>query len=399
MKIAKRALSIAPSLTLELTAKAKKFKAEGRDVVSFGAGEPDFNTPEYIRNAAKSALDAGLTKYTPASGTVSLKEVIAAKLLKDNGLSYKPSDIVVSNGAKHALYNAIQALVEEGDEVIIPAPFWLTYPELVKLAGGTPVVVYTKPENGFKLTADELKAAITPATRVLVLNNPNNPTGAVYTEAEIKALAAVLQDTDIAVISDEIYEVLNYTGEKMYSIASYSPELKERTVIINGVSKTYSMTGWRIGFTASNGAVAKAIANMQSHAASNPNTIAQYATEAAYTDQAGETFLKEMHASFTRRKNLITAELDKIAQLSYVQPDGAFYVFVNVKNVLGKKYDGVQINSAHELANVMLDKVDVTVIPCESFGADGYIRLSYAISDEDIVKGVKRIGEFVNKMA
>ena len=385
MKIAKRALEITPSLTLELTAKAKKLKKEGRDVVSFGAGEPDFNTP----------LDKGLTKYTPASGTATLKKVICDKLKRDNGLDYSPANIVVSNGAKHALFNAMQAIIEEGDEVIMPAPFWLTYPELVKLAGGVPVIVQTKPENGFKLTAAELEAALTPATRALVLNNPNNPTGAVYTEEEIVSLARVVEKTDIAVISDEIYEVLNYTDKPVYSIAAYSQKLKDQTIIVNGVSKTYSMTGWRIGFTACDAAVSKAISSMQSHATSNPNTIAQYAAQSAYEHEEGEAFLREMRESFDRRRKLIMAKLDEIPLLSYVRPDGAFYIFVSVEKVLGKSYDGVKINSALDFANILLDKKDVTVIPCESFGADGYIRLSYAISDEDIVKGVERIGEFI----
>ena len=313
MKIAKRALEITPSLTLELTAKAKKLKKEGRDVVSFGAGEPDFNTPEYITNAAKEALDKGLTKYTPASGTATLKKVICDKLKRDNGLDYSPANIVVSNGAKHALFNAMQAIIEEGDEVIIPAPFWLTYPELVKLAGGVPVIVQTKPENGFKLTAAELEAALTPATRALVLNNPNNPTGAVYTEEEIVSLARVVEKTDIAVISDEIYEVLNYTDKPVYSIAAYSQKLKDQTIIVNGVSKTYSMTGWRIGFTACDAAVSKAISSMQSHATSNPNTIAQYAAQSAYEHEEGEAFLREMRESFDRRRKLIMAKLDVLA--------------------------------------------------------------------------------------
>ena len=352
MKIAKRALEITPSLTLELTAKAKKLKKEGRDVVSFGAGEPDFNTPQYIRNAAKEALDKGLTKYTPASGTATLKKVICDKLKRDNGLDYSPANIVVSNGAKHALFNAMQAIIEEGDEVIIPAPFWLTYPELVKLAGGVPVIVQTKPENGFKLTAAELEAALTPATRALVLNNPNNPTGAVYTEEEIVSLARVVEKTDIAVISDEIYEMLNYTDKPVYSIAAYSQKLKDQTIIVNGVSKTYSMTGWRIGFTACDAAVSKAISSMQSHATSNPNTIAQYAAQSAYEHEEGEAFLREMRESFDRRRKLIMAKLDEIPLLSYVRPDGAFYIFVSVEKVLGKSYDGVKINSALDFANI-----------------------------------------------
>ena len=398
MKIAKRALEISPSLTLELTAKANKLKAEGRDVVSFGAGEPDFNTPEYIRDAAKEALDKGMTKYTPASGTAELKKAVCDRFALINNLIYKPENIVISNGAKHALYNALAAVVEEGDEVIIPSPFWLTYPELVKLVGGVPVFVKTAEENGFKLTATELENAVTDKTAAVIINNPNNPTGAVYTEREIKALAAVIEKTNIAVISDEIYEALNYTDKPVYSIASCSEKLKSRTIIVNGVSKTYSMTGWRIGFTASDAAVAKAISSMQSHMTSNPNSIAQYASLAAYKGAEGIAFLDEMKSSFDRRRRLIMKKLDEIPALSYVKPEGAFYIFVCVKGIFGKSYRGSVINSAHELADILLDAADVTVIPCESFGKGDYIRLSYAVSDEDIVKGVERIGRFVSAL-
>ena len=397
MKISQRAKDVSPSLTLELTAKAKKMKEEGRDVVSFGAGEPDFNTPEYVREGAKEALDKGMTKYTPASGTVALKTAICKKMQKDNNLTYSAQDVVVSNGAKHALHNAIQAVVEEGDEVIIPAPFWLTYPELVKLAGGKPVYVYTSESNGFKLTAEQLEKAITDKTKAIILNNPNNPTGAVYTKDEIYALAKVIEKTDICVISDEIYEVLNYTGEPVVSIATYSEKLKEQTIIINGVSKSYAMTGWRIGYTVAPTAVSKAIANMQSHMTSNPNSIAQHATLVAYESQEGDAFLKEMLDSFARRRTLIMKKLDEIPTLTYVRPDGAFYVLLCVKSLFGKSVEGVKVNSAMDFASVLLEKADVTVIPCESFGAGDYVRLSYAISDADIIKGVERIGEFVKK--
>lgn len=395
MKITKRAAAIAPSLTLEITAQAKKLKSEGRDVVSFGAGEPDFNTPLYIRKAAQDAMDKGFVKYTPASGVVALKEVICKKLEKDNSLIYSPADIVVSNGAKHALHNAMQAIIEEGDEVIIPAPYWLTYPELVRLAGGVPVFVYTKKENGYKMTAQELKDAITDKTKAIILNNPNNPTGSVYSKEEICALAQVLEQTDIAVISDEIYEMLNYTSTPVYSIAQYSQKMKDNTIIVNGVSKSYAMTGWRIGFTACDTKVAKAISSMQSHMTSNPNSIAQYATIAAYSDEDGKKFIGEMFDSFSRRRNLICTELDKVG-ISYVKPDGAFYVFVDLSNLLGKKYNDTVISSPLIFAKALLADFDVAVIPCESFGNDASIRLSYAISDEDIVKGVQRIGKFIS---
>lgn len=397
--LSERARRVAPSLTLEITAKAKKMRAEGKPVVSFGAGEPDFNTPAYIVNAAKHALDIGFTKYTPASGTDSLKKAIAEKLKKDNELEYAPSDIVVSNGAKHSLYNAFAAIIDAGDEVIIPAPYWLTYPELVKLCDGVPVFVPTKAENGFKLTADELKKAICKKTKALVLNNPCNPSGAVYSESEIKALAAVLENTDIYVISDEIYEKLVYEGGAPYSIAAYSPNLKEHTIVVNGVSKTYSMTGWRIGYTASNSAVAKAMSGIQSHTTSNPNSIAQYAACEAYTHGEGEKFLAEMKATFDRRRKLMIETLKKIPQIGFIYPQGAFYVMIDISKFLGKKTeDETVIDSAHAMAGKLLDDVMVAAIPCESFGADGYLRLSYAIGEEDIKAGLERFEKFVKSL-
>lgn len=394
MKIAQRALQIAPSLTLEITAKAKKMKEEGVHVVSFGAGEPDFNTPDYIVNAAKYALDKGMTKYTPASGTISLKKAICEKLKKDNGLIYEPAQIVVSNGAKHALANAFLTIIEEGDEVIVPAPYWLTYPELIKLAGGVPVYVQTKADNGFKMTADELKSAITDKTRAVLINNPNNPTGSVYDRAEIEALAAVINEyEDIYVVSDEIYEKLCY-GVQPYSIAA-AEGMHDKTVIINGVSKTYSMTGWRIGYTASALPLAKAMSSMQSHMTSNPNTIAQYATEQALTHREGEEFLRTMRMTFDARRRQMIRLLKDIPGLTFIEPQGAFYVMVGIKNLIGKKFFGSKIVSAQQFAEVLLAKKQVAVIPCESFGADNYIRLSYAISDADIVEGLTRIADFI----
>ena len=397
MKISQRALQISPSLTLALTAKSKKLKEEGVDVVSFGAGEPDFNTPSYIIESAKRALDEGKTKYTPASGTVEIKKAICDKLQKDNHLTYAPENIVVSNGAKHSLANVFMAIVEEGDEVIVPTPYWLTYPELITLAGGKPIFVETKEENGFKITADELRRAITHKTVALVLNNPNNPTGAVYSKEEIYALAKVVEESGITVVSDEIYEMLNYTGKEIVSIASYSEKVKAQTIIVNGVSKSYAMTGWRIGFIACEAKVAKAISNMQSHMTSNPNSIAQVATVTAYCSSEGEKFLETMLASFSSRRALIMEKLTENG-FEFIRPDGAFYALVKVSQLFGKKYNGKQINTAHELASTLLDEKAVTVIPCESFGASEYVRLSYAISEDDIVKGVDRMGEFAKAM-
>lgn len=396
MTIADRVANITPSMTLEITAKAKKLKAEGVPVISFGAGEPDFNTPDYIIEAAKVALDKGMTKYTPASGTADLKAAICEKLKNDNGLSYEPSQIIVSNGAKHALYNAFLAILNPGDEVIIPAPYWLTYPELVKLCGGVPVYVETKAENGFKLTADELKAAITKRTKAIIINDPNNPTGAVYTKEELYSIAEVITEYPMYIVADEIYEKLVYNG-KHYSIANYSPEIKDLTILINGMSKTYSMTGWRIGYSASNKQIASAISAAQSHCTSNPNSIAQYASLAALSSHKGEDFLAGMLTEFDARRKLIESELTKY-DIDYIRPDGAFYVLVSVEKFIGKRYDGVKVDSARTLANLLIEKANTAVIPCEGFGAPDYIRLSYAISKADIAEGLKNITEFTSKL-
>ena len=397
MQISKRAKRIAPSLTLEITAKANKLKFDGEDIVSFGAGEPDFNTPDFIVEAAEIALAEGKTKYTPAAGTVSVRRAIAGKLKRENGLSYEPEDIVVSNGAKHSLHNAFQAILDPLDEVVIPAPYWLTYPELVKLADGVPVIVNTKLENGFKLTASELEAAITPKTRAVLLCSPNNPTGAVYSKKELKSLASVLEKyKDVYIISDEIYENLVYDGAETVSFAALSDELKERTVLVNGVSKTFAMTGWRIGYTASNRQLAKAMASIQSHMTSNPNSIAQYATEIAFNDVRGEKFVNDMQTEFGRRRKLLMSCLAKSKTLSFIEPEGAFYCMVCVKNCFGRHAGDTVIDSAMKFAEVLLDKEKVAVIPCESFGAPDYIRLSYAVSPKDIERGVERIVRFAD---
>ena len=397
MKISERAKRIAPSLTLEITAKANRLKADGEDVISFGAGEPDFNTPDFIVEAADVALKEGMTRYTPAAGTMTLRRAIAGKLERENGLRYAPEEIVVSNGAKHSLHNAIQVIVDPGEEVIIPAPYWLTYPELVKLADGVPVIVETKKENDFKITAAELEKAITKKTRAIILNSPNNPTGAVYSNEEFAALARVLEKYgDIYIISDEIYENLVYDGAETVSFALYSNEIKNRTILVNGVSKTFSMTGWRIGYTASNRELARAMSSMQSHMTSNPNSIAQYATEIAFNDIRGEQFVQSMQTQFGERRKLIIDELKKSETLSVVEPEGAFYCLVCVKSRFGKSADGVVIDSAKKFAETLLEKEKVAVIPCESFGAPDYIRLSYAISPRDIERGVKRLVRFAD---
>lgn len=397
MKVSQRTSAIAPSLTLEMTAKAKKMKAEGISVIGFTAGEPDFNTPEYIINSAKRALDEGFTKYTPASGMVELKNAICEKFKKDNGLDYKLSQIIVSTGAKSSLYHAIEAMVEEGDEVIIPSPYWLTYPELVKLAGGKCVFVNTKKENGYKITAEELKGAITKKTTTIILNSPNNPTGAVYSKEELIALGKVIEDNSLGVISDEIYEKLVYNGKEFCSIASLSNYLKENTVVVNGVSKTYSMTGWRIGYLAAPEKIAKAISSMQSHTTSNACSISQYATVTALTSPESAEFIKEMVKTFDERRKYMIDYISGIKGLSCAEPDGAFYVFIDVSAFFGKSIDGQKIDGSLSFADALLKK-GVAVIPGVCFGDDNAIRLSSSVALEEIKEGLKRLKEFTEAL-
>lgn len=397
MEIAKRAKQISPSLTLEITARAKKMKADGMRVVSFAAGEPDFNTPDYILDAGRKALDLGLTKYTPAAGTVELRNAICQKLKNDNALDYDKSNIVVSNGAKHSLFNAFMAILDPGDEVIIPSPYWLSYPEIVKMAGGVPVFVETKPENSFKLTPAEFENAVTQKTKALILNNPNNPTGAVYTRSELNALGAAIEKYEIFVVSDEIYEKLTYE-RRHHSIAAYSDILKERTIVINGMSKTYSMTGWRVGYAAADEQIASAMASMQSHSTSNANTIAQYASCVALTDKYhGDAFLEDMRATFDARRALMMLRLHRLG-MQYIEPKGAFYIMVNIKEYIGKRIEGQRINSAFDFASLLLEQVQVAVIPCESFGAPEYVRMSYAASEKDIERGLDAMGSFLAQL-
>ncbi|MCI9404252.1 MAG: pyridoxal phosphate-dependent aminotransferase [Clostridia bacterium] len=397
MDIARRAKQISPSLTLEITARAKKMKADNIPVVSFAAGEPDFNTPDYIIQAGHKALELGMTKYTPASGTAELKAAICEKLKNDNALEYLPSQIVVSNGGKHSLFNAFMAVLEVGDEVIIPAPYWLSYPEIVKMAGGVPVYVQTKPENNFKITAVELENAITDKTKAFILNNPNNPTGAVYTRSELNALASVIEKHEVYVVSDEIYEKLNYE-HRHHSIAAYSDILKDRTIVVNGMSKTYSMTGWRVGYSASNEKISSAMASMQSHSTSNINAVAQYASYIALSDKYhGDAFLEDMRATFDARRALMMLRLSRLG-LKFIEPKGAFYVMVSIKQFQGMSYEGQRIRSAHDLALSLLDNAQVAVIPCESFGAPDYIRLSYAASEKDIERGLDKIAVYLEQL-
>ncbi len=390
MILSSKAAGIAPSATLKIDAMAKKLKSEGRDVVGFGAGEPDFDTPENIRNAAKKALDMGLTRYTPAAGSLELRRAIAERLADKYGLDYTPDDIVVSNGAKHSLFNVFAAILNPGDEVIIPSPYWVTYPELVKMSDGVPVFVETG--QSFKVTADEIRAAVTERTKALILNSPSNPCGAVYTREELEAIAEAAAEAGIFVISDEIYDELVYEGEHV-SIASLGGRIKDLTIVVNGMSKTYAMTGWRIGYTASAREIAKVMGAYQSHAASNPNSIAQYASIEALKGPQDE--VGKMRDVFDKRRRLLCELINGIDGLSCEMPGGAFYVMMNISKLIGKKYDGIEIKGSLDFSELLLERTLTAVVPGVAFGADGYVRLSYAVSEEHIRKGLERIKEFV----
>jgi aspartate aminotransferase len=395
MELSKKALSISPSSTLAIDAKAKKMKAEGIDIIGFGAGEPDFDTPDHIKAAAIKAINDGFTKYTPASGTLELKQAICNKFKKDNGLDYKPANIVISNGAKHSLVNAFQAILNPGDEVIIPAPFWVSYPEMVKLADGVPVILNSTEEEGFKFSIDKLEKAITPKTKAIVMNSPSNPTGMIYSVDELKAVADLAVSKNIFVVSDEIYEKLIYDGYKHVSIASFNDKIKDLTIIVNGVSKSYSMTGWRIGYTASNEKIATVMGNVQSHATSNPNSIAQKAAQAGL--EGPEDVMNMMVAEFAKRRDYMVERINSIDGLSCIKPNGAFYVMMNIYKIIGKEINGVKINGSDDFANVLLEKANVALVPGSGFGTDIHVRLSYATSLENIKEGLNRIEKFLNK--
>ncbi|KAA5807704.1 pyridoxal phosphate-dependent aminotransferase [Thermoanaerobacterium thermosaccharolyticum] len=388
MKLSEKARSISPSLTLDITANANKMRSLGIDVIGFGAGEPDFDTPDYIKKAAIEAIEKGYTKYTPTSGIIELKEAIVSKLKNDNNLSYETSQIVVSNGAKQSIYNTLCAILNPGDEVLIPSPYWLSYPEMVKLANGVPIFVETDERNNFKVTVEQLEEAISDRTKAIIINSPNNPTGAVYNETELKNIADLAVKHNIFIISDEIYEKLIYDGRHI-SIASFNDDIKNLTIIINGMSKAYSMTGWRIGYSASNKEIANLISNIQSHMTSNPNTIAQYASVKALS--TGYDIIENMVNEFKKRRDYIVERINKINGLTCIKPQGAFYVIVNISKYIGMNISGKIINGSVDFANFVLEKAKVAVIPCLPFGNDNYIRLSYATSIKNIEEGLNRI--------
>ncbi|HNQ18892.1 MAG: pyridoxal phosphate-dependent aminotransferase [Smithellaceae bacterium] len=396
MKLAARVAKIKPSETLAITAKVNALRAQGRDVIGFGAGEPDFDTPDNIKKAAIQAIEAGFTKYTPVNGTDELKDAIAAKLKRDNSLEYKRSQIVVSCGAKHSLYNLAQALFDEGDEVIIPAPYWVSYPDIVALSGGEPVIVDTQEENGFKMSPRQLSSAITKRTRAVIINSPSNPTGAVYTPQELKALAAVLVDKDILVITDDIYEKIFYADFPFANIASVEEKMKEKTIVINGVSKTYAMTGWRIGYAACSEEIAGAMSKIQSQSTSNPTSIAQKAAlEAIRGDQSA---MPQMVVEFRKRRDFIVEALNNIEGIDCFAPGGAFYVFPKVSSLYGRMFKGKKITDSAEFIGYLLDEANVAAVPGAAFGSDEHIRLSYATSLQNIEEGLKRIKNAVGRL-
>ncbi len=386
MKLAGRVSQVKPSLTLAIAAKAKAMKAEGIDVCSFSAGEPDFDSPAHVKAAAKKALDEGKTKYGPAAGEPKLREAIAHKLKTDNGLDYKAENVIVTNGGKHSLFNLMLALIEAGDEVIIPAPYWLSYPEMVTLAGGKPVIVNTDVASGYKITPEQLRSSITPQTKLFVLNSPSNPTGMVYTPNEIKALAEVVVDTDILVVSDEIYEKILYDGAEHVSIGSLGEEIFARTLISNGFAKAYSMTGWRIGYLAGPKEIIQAASTIQGHSTSNVCTFAQYGAIAAL--EGSQDCVEQMRLAFAKRRQVMLERLNAIPGLNCPQPDGAFYMFPDISKTKLKSL---------EFCNSLLEKEQVAVIPGIAFGADDNIRLSYATDMATIEKGMDRLEKFVRE--
>lgn len=397
MKLTERVKRVKPSPTIAITVKAKAMKADGIDVIGFGAGEPDFDTPDHIKNAAIAALKAGHTKYTPVGGINELKDAIIAKLKRDSNLDYTRDNILVSCGGKHALYNIAQVLFEAGDEVIIPAPYWVSYPDQVLLNDARPIIIDTTEESGFKITPEQLRTAINDKTVAVVLNSPSNPTGSAYTRDELEALAQVIVEKQIIVISDEIYEHIVYDGFKSTSIASLNDEIKNLTLTVNGASKVYSMTGWRMGFVAGPEAIIKAMTKLQGQVTTNITSITQYACVEAYNGD--QSFLDNWVAEFQKRRNYIVDRFNKIEGITCRNPEGAFYVFPNVNSYIGKSFNGKKIATDDDLVEFLLDEALVAVVAGSGFGSPGFIRLSYATSFDNIQKGLDRIEEALKKLS
>ncbi len=395
--LSKKALNISPSPTLAISAKEKQMKSDGIDVIGFGAGEPDFDTPDHIKEAAIKSIRDGFTKYTPAAGIPDLKKAISNKLKEENGLDYSPSEIVVSNGAKHSLDNIFAALLDPGDEVIIPAPYWVSYPEMVKLNDGIPVYIETNSATCFKVTVDQLKKALTSKTKALILNSPSNPTGQVYSREELEKIAEFAVENNVFIISDEVYEKLTYDQVKHVSIASLSPEIKKITAVVNAVSKTYSMTGWRIGYTATPQALATAMGDIQSHLTSNANSIAQKASLAAIT--GSQDCVEVMRKAFLERRDYMVNRVKEIPLLDCLTPQGSFYLFVEVGAALGKSFRGEVINDVDQFAEYLLTGYQVALVPGSGFGSPQCVRLSFATSMENIQEGLKRIEAFARELS
>ncbi|MFA5411069.1 MAG: pyridoxal phosphate-dependent aminotransferase [Candidatus Omnitrophota bacterium] len=386
-RLAERLKKINPSATLAVTSRAKKLKSEGRDIISLAAGEPDFDTPDFIKDAAIEAIKSGFTKYTPTTGIPELKKAVAEKFKRDNSLDYNPSQIVVSCGAKHAIFNTLLALVDKQDEVLIPSPYWVSYPEMVSLCGGVARFIKSSAENNFKITENDLERQITAKTKLLILNSPSNPTGSVYSEDELKKIAGICVAKKVFVVSDEIYEKLIYDGLRHVSIAALGKDIYDLAITINGVSKTYSMTGWRIGYLAGPQDIVDAISKLQDHTTSCPNSIAQKAALAALN--APDSFTQKMREEFQKRRDYLTGRLSRIKELSFFPPQGAFYVFCDISQT---KLDSLTF------AKRLLEEKEVAVIPGEGFGSDDYIRISFATSLEQLEKGLDRIEEWLNKI-
>ncbi|MEG1999924.1 MAG: pyridoxal phosphate-dependent aminotransferase [Evtepia sp.] len=388
--------AVQASTTMTIDALYKQMRADGIDVIGFGAGEPDFDTPDHIKNAAVQAIAENKTRYTAASGILELREAVCARMKTDCGLSYTPDEVVISSGAKHNLYAALRTLVNPGDEVLLPAPYWVSYFELIQMVGGVPVVLHTTEASGFKLTETQLRNAITPKTKALILNNPSNPTGMMYDVDSLRMVADVCIQNDLYVIADEIYYSLVYDQRKFVSFISLSPELKERSILINGVSKSYAMTGWRIGYAAASKRIAKVMANYLSHSTSAPSSISQWAAVAALNGP--QDGICDMRRAFQERRDYIYEKMNQIPNVSCIKPEGAFYAMMNLDQLIGKTLHGVLIHDADDFATVFLEKGLVAVIPCTGFGADNYVRWSYATSMENIKEGLRRLALFLSEV-
>ena len=396
LSLSRRCLGITPSATLSIDARAKALRAAGQRVIGFAAGEPDFPTPAYICDAAREALAQGMTRYTPAAGMLSLREAICAKLLRDNGLTYTPEEIIVSNGAKQALFHAFSALLDPGDEVLLPTPCWVSYPEMIRMAGGVPVFVPTREADGFLPDPGALEAMVTLRTKAIVVNSPNDPTGCVYPRPLLEALADLAVRRGLFLVSDEIYERLIYDGQTHVSIASLSEEARAQTIVVNGLSKTFAMTGWRVGYAAAPRPVIRAMTSFQSHASSAPNSIAQYASAVAL--QNGETHIRAMRDAFDARRRLMVRRIGEIDGLSCTTPQGAFYVMLNCQSLIGRTLGGRTITDTVALCEMLLEHGGIALVPGESFEAPGFCRLSYAVSEADIESGMDTLQAFVGRL-